>query len=452
MSNVTSIKDGIPLTDTEDVLDALGKNVKEISNSKVAYRFAHYLNETKIMMLSELADTSYPSVFDTRINQDLKIVQLQNEFYRWQRTQKLKDWYWWKDVSDVVFSEMYTLIKEVFDPRTTNTFVPVVNKYVARNKFKKYQPQRPPAQDLDMFNEFMFRLFNDDKDRDLILDWIAHLLQKPWEVRHGILAEADGGVGKGRLMDRIIKPLVIHVKKTNKWTDLNNFSTHWVDSLFLCVDDAPTPTLAQCLALKSNMLTEDLEVHRKHAQCDNVLEQTFTGVWINTNKHRFMKMDAALARRFYVPNRIGHKVGEVETAKFILSLDDWLDDGGLEAVYDFLLKRDISKFNPFMPPSSKMKDAILNASDSQELLFIKDYIADHDVLQISQLKGLMKTEGLNVDDNQLAQYLRQLDFDTPLNAVTVNKIRGRWWWKNGIENAKEATKILLKQAPFDHNN
>ncbi|MCD9491322.1 hypothetical protein GLP30_10870 [Photobacterium phosphoreum] len=452
MSNVTSIKDGIPLTDTEAVLKVIDKNVKEVSNSKVAYRFAKYLNDDKIMMLSEIKGGIYPTIFDTRINQDLTNQQLQNEFHRWQRTQKFSDWYKWDHVKEVVLSEMYTLIREVFDPTTTSKFVPLTGKYIARNKFRKYQPQRPPANNLTLFNEFMFRMFNDDKDRELILDWIAHLLQKPWEVRHGILCEADGGVGKGRLMDRIIKPLVIHVKKTNKWTDLNNFSTHWVDSLFLCVDDAPTPTMAQCLALKSNMLTEDLEVHRKFVQCDNGLEKTYTGIWINTNKYRFMKMDAALARRFYVPNRIEHKVDEVETQKFLLKLDDWLDDGGLEAVYDFLLKRDISKFNPFMPPNSAMKDAILNASDSQELLFIKDYVANHHVLQITTLKGIMKTEGLYADDNQIAQYLRQLDFDTPKNAVTVNKSRKRWWWKNGIENAKEATKIFLEQEPFSHNN
>lgn len=427
-------------------------NRKEISNSKVAYRFAQYLNETKIMMLSELTDSKIPTVFDTRINQDLTTTQLQNEFYRWQRTQKFADWYHWNFIKDVAMSEMYTLVKEVFDPRSTDTYVPVFNKYIARNKFRKYKPQRPPADNLTLFDEFMQRMFNDDRDRGLILDWIAHLLQKPYEVRHGILCEADAGVGKGRLIDRIIKPLVIHVKKTNKWCDLNNFSTHWVDSLFLCIDDAPTPTFAQCLALKSNMLTEDLEVHRKQVQCNNTLEKTFTGIWINTNKYRFMKMDAALARRFYVPNRIGHKIDEVETQKFLLKLDDYLDDGGLEAVYDFLLKRDISKFNPFMPPSSKMKDAILNASDSQELLFIKDYVAEHHVLKITTLKDLMKTEGLYADDNQIAQYLRQLDFDTPQNAVTVNKDRARWWWKNGIENAKEATKIFLEQEPFSHNN
>lgn len=234
------------------------------------------------------------------------------------------------------------------------------------NTFKAYEPTSTQISSVTgtPFETFMSRLFPEPEERHIVTQWLAHMFQRPEErPSWHLLLTSDTGTGKGFLFHSILTPLLCkQTKLINSFKRLTGqFSGILEESMLVMLDDAKSKSDATMTELKSILSESHIVVEHKY-EAEKTVE-IFSRIIFASNEYRPLRLDAD-ERRWYVPRRIEHTGSREETQALIDSLEDWLDAGGLDTVYNYFMSYSLDGFHHKRIHQTETLKGMIGASQS----------------------------------------------------------------------------------------
>lgn len=222
-------------------------------------------------------------------------------------------------------------------------------------------PEQVTDEHVSCWLKLVLHVLPDEYERNLILDWMAHALQKPnekcnWAVFLGSTAQ---GIGK----DLMMQPLIKGVGETNTQhispTDLSSDYTDWAASASLVIIEEMASfdrkelmnKLKGYIAAPPDYIRINAKYVRQY-DVPNVARYLFF-----SNVHNALSLER-LDRRFF----IYWSPAEPESTKFYTHIGEWYEAGGYEKVIRWLMQRDISSFKAkSRAPASRHKEEMRRA-------------------------------------------------------------------------------------------
>ena len=303
----------------------------------------------------------------------------------------------------------------VTTPRSRRTFA---------NTYRRYEPTLDGADCDPLFLELFERVFPDPQERHTVLQWIAHMFQRPQErPSWHLMLPSDTGTGKGFLVENILHPLLHHTSVIRNYAQLmGQFSGMLANDLLILIDDAKAKSDAIQTEMKS--LLSETRVHVEKKFGDAGMVHTYSRVILASNEDRPLYLDAN-ERRWYVAARIGHRVDRAETADFIAKLAAWLAlPGSLCKVYNFFMRYDLSGFNAKSVPESAGLEAMVAMSRNPYADFLESYVAEHSVFRYSEMVDALRADGLTKpSDREMVHLLREVGYEKSQPRIEGKPIR-----------------------------
>ena len=309
-----------------------------------------------------LDDGTGKLVFDTRTS---KIVS------REQMVALLPPKARWDDIkSDPVWKSRgaYYLDQVGFDPTGRD-------KDVLLNTWKGW-PLEPAAGTceklLDLIDHLCVGEQNSPEMFDWLLDWMAYPLQKPGaKMATAVIMHGPQGTGKSAVFQTLAKIYGDYATVLNQRGLEDRFNADWVDS-------------------KLFLLAEEIVSRQEMWHIKNELKELVTGEWVRVNP----KNIGAYRQRNHIniaylsnegqplpiePDDRRHAVIWTPMPlkqDFYDELFKELENGGVQAFYDFLLSRDLSHFHAARrPPMTDAKRDLIQISKPSEERFLDEWRA-----------------------------------------------------------------------------
>ena len=231
--------------------------------------------------------------------------------------------------------------------------------------------------EIEPFLKLMEYLIPDEKHRELVLDWLACIVQQPGiKLRFCIvIVSSDWQVGKGsvfRAMQLILGKQNVMKTKIKAMKDKGSMYT---EKQFILIDevaDSQEHTKKRDLVNELKTIISDDTVQARRMRVDYKEVENNPNFLIFSNEEDALAVGHKDARYFI----IFHKDKRL-TQKFYDEYHDWLEGpdknlklgkgGGAELIYYFLKHRDISKFNPMSPAPDTAAKEEMAAGDEHPL-------------------------------------------------------------------------------------
>lgn len=246
--------------------------------------------------------------------------------------------------------------------------------------------------DLDPWLRLGRHLFPEERDREVLLDWMASLIQNPGEKPnwHPLVGSQVHGTGKDSFFAPLVRGLGDNVV-TIRTSDLEGQWTWWAENVQLVIVSEVNSFERRAIMnrLKSYMAAppDTIEINRKGVQQYEV--PNLFGMLMFTNNPDAVAIEHS-DRRFYV---LWSEAG-VLSPDFYAQYHRWLREGGAAAVYRYLIDRDISHFDakgnaPATAAKEDMRKAALgavegtlaHAIENEDGPFATDIVAFPDIEQ-----------------------------------------------------------------------
>ena len=259
-----------------------------------------------------------------------------------------------------------------------------IGNYYQHNIYKKYEPKHDKTDNITGFLELMNRLFPVIEDYKTVMQYFAHMIQKPNErPSFALLITSDSGTGKGFLYSKILRPLLSNQTEQvdNYSLVFDRFSKTLYMNLLCCLDDPKSNHPSTMAKLKSAITEPTRRVEDKHGEQYTV--DTYTRLIIFSNERVPLKLNESDVRRLYAPTYITHRDSLAETQDFIESIADKLD---IDCIYNYLSTYPIDDFNPYQPRQTETLLDMLGASVTYLQESIEDYANRNKVFTFADLK------------------------------------------------------------------
>lgn len=236
--------------------------------------------------------------------------------------------------------------------------------------------QRETAEEPHLFTDHIAYLCNGDlKVAGHILDWMAHLVQRPWEKPvHAILITSPAqGVGKST-----VREVLEHLVGTNQAKlvtpgDIKGTFSDWLIGQMVVVVDEVYEGGNWGLVNSLKYLISETRASVNAKNRPIVVAPNYARFLMFSNHSAPLALEEA-DRRYLVVRCEQEPKGETyhsELRAFIRS------DEGMQAIYDFLVARDISAFKPFAPPPMTFaKRDIIRESENPVTRFLHEKMPD----------------------------------------------------------------------------
>ncbi len=184
-----------------------------------------------------------------------------------------------------------------------------------------------------------------------LIQWLAHMMQKPGEKPGFAVVLISEGKGTGK--DTVGH--IVHQMLGRMWTQvltprqlLGNFNAHLSDCLFIQVSEAIYPKDKSAQGMLQNLITEPfLPIERKGKDIMRV--SSFQRIMITSNHHHVVPASAD-ERRYFVLTVSDRKK---QNADYFDALYAEIEDvKSIQAFIDYLMHVDISDFDPRNPPKT----------------------------------------------------------------------------------------------------
>ena len=240
------------------------------------------------------------------------------------------------------------------------------------NSWVKPSVVRRPGSARPFLDHVRYILDGDEKAVCYWLDWLAHLIQHPTvKMPAAMLLIGGQGTGKSLLAGVAIRLVGEENTSSISANDLSSAFNGWLHGKSLIViDELVNDRSGSTPARMKNLVTEPrLQVNRKGVEA-----------FAASNLAHFMLLsnaiDAAIVdsddRRFMV----WCSQATPKPAGYYRWLHRWIEGGGVGRVLNFLLERDLSRFEPYShPPRTAGRDRVIAESRSG----IADYL--HNALE-----------------------------------------------------------------------
>jgi Family of unknown function (DUF5906) len=221
-----------------------------------------------------------------------------------------------------------------------------------------------------IFLEHVSYLFDGDSEAvDHVLDWIAHLVQRPQQwVNHAILLTSEAkGIGRSTLGTIIRRLVGERNSRVAQSKDLKSQFDGWlVGQLVIQVDEIYEYGNWDLANKLKPLITEPtVSVNMKYGPQMEV--QNFARLLMFSNNTTPIDLEKGDRRYFVFDSK-----AQPRDANHYEMLNRFIDsDAGMSSIYTYLMRRDIAHFKPYAyPPTTQAKEGLVEASGSP----LKHYI------------------------------------------------------------------------------
>lgn len=263
------------------------------------------------------------------------------------------------------------------------------------------------------FDAYIAFLFDKEKDREVVLNFMAHRIQNPNKIQsYALLVFGNHGSGKtlfAQLLGALVGPDNFNTVKAG---DLKSQFNGWAmnKQLILLDECMDIGTREIGNALKTIIAAREISINRKNK--NQIKCRNFSDYVITSNYDDAVPMDFG-ERRYYVieTDRSIKSAHESEETFKILdpihAMANMRNDEAikeLQAVYHMLLNRDLSNYNPdILPGRTEAMENMIRAnrypwqSMLEEAIYSKDHGFGFDAYALSDIAILLKQAGFNKD-------------------------------------------------------
>lgn len=336
--------------------------------------------------------------------------------------------------NDLLKSKEYKkIVAQEFIPSSEQELVLDVDGTYIHNTFKRFKPAHNNDYNITNFIELMNRLFPDQQDYKQVMQFIAHIIQKPEQrPTYGLLLTSESGTGKGFLYSAILRPLLC--KQTAQVSDYHGvFGEHATalkETLLVMLDDTKSNHKSTMTKLKS-AITEPTRLLNEKGKDPRTIN-TFSRIILASNEIVPLKLNESDVRRWYAPRYIKHRVSLNETVAFIEEMASQLD---LSAIYNYLLNYDLTGFNPYNPKMTDTLKSMLELSKSPLEDEISDYVSQYKVFSLNDLKLHINAPAT---DSELSSLLTELGYSRKKIRTRDTNKEIRVWCHNTIKPSQAA--------------
>ena len=250
---------------------------------------------------------------------------------------------WLTDPSQKSFNKI------VFDPTLTS-----INNYNYFNGFKYTEGEHAATE--NPFLNLLKRVSNDKKTYEYFIDWIAHIIQKPYKKTNIaiILYSNVKGVGKNCIVDGICKLIKGYSGHVETMEDITkNFNSHLVNKLFIYGDEIKASS--KCISDKlKQVITRPTQNMEKKGK-DAIEIEDYTNWLFTTNNKDAFKVEQGDRRLFFIEciNEKLSKESSTEYYKYIENEDE------MNKLFNFFKNHQITNnIGIEAPPTSRMKNEL----------------------------------------------------------------------------------------------
>ncbi|MDC7934879.1 primase-helicase family protein [Escherichia coli] len=250
--------------------------------------------------------------------------------------------------------------------------------------------------------ELFARHFPVDAERDQIIGYIGHALQKPWERPHWHpLIRGVGGSGKSTLFVKILRA-IFGPSHVNEQTDLSQLDapttvSGWLSSLFVVCDDFQVKNRNQAEDLKHLLTAQRLESRRYY---QNATQEDVFSRFIFLSNYREPIKFVTEDRRFFIPQYCEHLINKAESAEFVAErITPLLDEYGQfkdvrvrDALLDFFGSVSLAWINPGVPMETEDHRVMCGTGGTLKEAQIQGFIDAYPVATYQSFKNYMFEE------------------------------------------------------------
>lgn len=248
---------------------------------------------------------------------------------------------------------------------------------------------KPKSGNADVFLNHMSYMFEDEYERNLVLNYMAWCVQNPAQKPNfAMVIKGKEGTGKsfmGQILERIFGP---HNTGRPMNASIQSQFNGWARNVKLVIiEELMARGRVDIMNHLKPMITDPIiEINEKYQPAQKITNNCVIMAFTNHDDALPLKDDD---RRYMIIISDPFPKG----ANYYRDLFKWAESGGDSIVWDWLLKRDIGKFNgKGRAPASKSKDDMREASrtdhDARWLhLFISDlppfhgqYVSEQDLV------------------------------------------------------------------------
>lgn len=229
----------------------------------------------------------------------------------------------------------------------------------------------------DMWIEHVKRLYPNPDEHEHFFDWAAHAIQAPHtKPGHGVVLAGRQGIGK----DTMLHPIRVGVGECNvseiSPDDINSSFNPYVRSVLLIINEVRPQKEDHHASNFYNMLKVYLCGPPLVLPMNLKFQNT---VYVKNVCHTVMTTNELISlhipdedRRLFIMRSKHPKIAanDTEMARYFTDVWNYLEDGGTDAVIRWLLRRDLSRFNPnsHAPWTDGKRSVIVQTTESQKTL------------------------------------------------------------------------------------
>lgn len=346
---------------------------------------------------------------------------------------------------EAIDKDLHSSIKRHLPKITDKTFLPNNITFIPdglgfkHNTYKTYQSTHAKNSDLRLWHEYLERLFPLENERNFIIQYLAHMFQKPEErPTFALLFTSESGTGKGFLYHNILAPLLSFqcCQEDNYGDFLGRFSKSLSNTLLCMLDDPKSNHASTMTKMKSRISEPMISVEEKYADAKTV--KVFTRIILASNERTPLHMEESDLRRWYAPSYIKHLYDQKETASFIKKLSSDLD---LNAIHAWFMEVSLADFNPHNPPVTSTLMAMQDNSRPMLQVEVEAFLNESPVFTWEGISDVL-TGGFF--PNELQEILRTKGYKS--KRIQINSTRKTLWFDSSI-SPKEA-KIAYEGLDF----
>jgi hypothetical protein len=266
--------------------------------------------------------------------------------------------------------------RRTFDPRRPDEFLVQQNDgTLLLNTYRAPWHDLIASGSADRFFKHLEFLVPIERERRFLTQWLAHLVQKPWEkLRHSVVIVGGQGTGKSALISILSKVLGDGNVKTAKGTSLlSKFNGHLAGGVLLFLEEVSIQGRMEAYEAAKTLITEETDsFERKGKDVEGL--PTPRGVILLSNDRYGLHLPEN-DRRFFVIQSTDHPHPEQDAYYKALFEQS---DGDIAAIFKVLKELDLSGFNPHqLPFETVAKKVMIENSRPEVELLVQEMIEDH---------------------------------------------------------------------------